>query len=105
MVSLGLQNVGRKITSYILILPFNGVYVMYELGSVKLLDSLHKLSKLLMDMPIILRILDIFDRLCIRSANPPQPTHYRLAVSVFILNSIFSSTQDRKRSCHLKHHD
>ncbi|RCH94979.1 hypothetical protein CU097_001320, partial [Rhizopus azygosporus] len=99
---LGLQIVGRKITFHILVLPSTGVYTMYELGSVKLPDTLHDLPKLLMDMPAILRILDVFDRLCIRSADPPQPTRHHPTVSLSVFNGIFSSTQDRKRPCYLK---
>jgi hypothetical protein len=75
---------------------------MYELGSVKLPDTLHDLLKLLMTMPTILRILDAFDRLCIRFNYPPQFILHRTTVSVSIFNNIFSSSQDRKRPCHLK---
>ncbi|CEI93662.1 hypothetical protein RMCBS344292_07893 [Rhizopus microsporus] len=75
---------------------------IYELGSVKLPDTLHDLPKLLVDMPAILHILDAFDRLCIQSADPPQPTRHRPTVSLSAFNGIFSSTQDRKQLCYLK---
>ncbi|KAI9322593.1 hypothetical protein BX666DRAFT_2103797 [Dichotomocladium elegans] len=83
-------------------LPSTGLHIMYELGSIKLHNTLHDLPKLVMDMPCILRILGAFDRLCIRSANLPQPMRHRPTISVSNLNSIFSSSQDCKRPCHLK---
>ncbi|KAG1450092.1 hypothetical protein G6F46_010624 [Rhizopus delemar] len=99
---LGLQIIGRSITFYLLVLPSEGLYVMYELGTLQLPNNLCDLRKLLMDMPLSLLVLDVFHRLCIRSVNPFQPSRHRLAVSESNFDGIFSTSQDRKRSCHLK---
>ncbi|KAL0076779.1 hypothetical protein J3Q64DRAFT_1770683 [Phycomyces blakesleeanus] len=99
---LGLQIIGRSITFYLLVLPSNGLYVMYELGTLQLPNNLCDLCKLLMDIPLGLLVLDVFHRLCIRSANPFQPSRHRPTVPESNFDGIFSTSQDRKRSCHLK---
>ncbi|KAI7861657.1 hypothetical protein BDF14DRAFT_1876971 [Spinellus fusiger] len=67
---LGLQIVGRTITFYVLVLPLSGLYIMYEITKVQIPDSLHDLSKLVMDISILLIVLDAFDRVCILSTDP-----------------------------------
>ncbi|ORX55564.1 hypothetical protein DM01DRAFT_1382712 [Hesseltinella vesiculosa] len=99
---LGLQIIGRRITFYLLVLPSQGLYVMYELGTLELPNSLCGLRKLLMDMPLGLLVLDVFRRLCIRSDSPFQPSRHRPTVSMSSFDGIFSASQDRKRPCHLK---
>ncbi|KAG1438715.1 hypothetical protein G6F56_012546 [Rhizopus delemar] len=59
---LGLQIVGRTFTFYVLVLPSSGLYVMYEITTVQIPDSLHDLSKLVMDISNLLLVLDTFDR-------------------------------------------
>ncbi|KAG0173873.1 hypothetical protein DFQ29_007687 [Apophysomyces sp. BC1021] len=78
---LGLQIIGRSITFYLLVLPSKGLYVMYELGTLQLPNTLGDLRKLLMDMPLGLLVLDVFHRLCIRSVNPFQPSRHRPTMS------------------------
>jgi hypothetical protein len=102
---LGLQIIGRSITFYLLVFPSEGLYVMYELGTLQLSNNLCDLCKLLMDMPLGLLVLDVFHRLCIRSVNPFQPSRHRPTVSESNFDGIFSTSQDRKRSCHLKKYD
>ncbi|KAI9247338.1 hypothetical protein BY458DRAFT_560377 [Sporodiniella umbellata] len=99
---LGLQIIGRSIAFYLLVLPSEGLYVMYELGTLQLPNNLYELHKLLMDMPLCLLVLDVFHRLCIRSVNPFQPSRHRPTVTESNFDGIFSTSQDRKRSCHLK---
>lgn len=47
-----------------------------------------------------LLVLDVFHRLCIRSVNLFQPSRRRPTVSVPNFVSIFSTSQDRKWTCH-----
>ena len=99
---LGLQIIGRSIIFYLLVLPSEGLYVMYELGTLQLPNNLCDLRKLLMDMPLGLLVLDVFHRLCIRSVDPSQPSRHRPTISVSNFDGIFSTSQGHKRFCHLK---
>ncbi|CEG81906.1 hypothetical protein RMATCC62417_16048 [Rhizopus microsporus] len=58
---------GQKGYLYILLLPTNGMYMSLELGKVQVPNSLQDLAKLVMDAPLLLLILDVFERLCIPS--------------------------------------
>ncbi|KAI8644073.1 hypothetical protein BD408DRAFT_318124, partial [Parasitella parasitica] len=60
---LGLQIIGRSITFYLLVLPPEGFYDPYELGTLQLPSSLCDLRKLLVDTPLGLLVLDVFHRL------------------------------------------
>lgn len=46
---------------------------MYEITEIQIPDSLHDLSKLVMDISNLLLVLDTFDRFCIPSADSPTP--------------------------------
>ncbi|KAG2182612.1 hypothetical protein INT44_005591 [Umbelopsis vinacea] len=59
---LGLQVIGRTVTFYVLVLPSTGLYVMYELEKIKLPSCLDDLTKLIVDMPRICRVLETFNR-------------------------------------------
>ncbi|KAI8096338.1 uncharacterized protein BX664DRAFT_382794 [Halteromyces radiatus] len=100
---LGLQIIGRMITFYVLVLPSTGLYVMYELEKIKIPSCLDDLAKLVMDMPRVLRILDVFNRICNSSVLPSAPSRHRPTIITSIFNRVFSSSQNRKRSCHLKY--
>lgn len=71
---LGLQVIGRTITFYVVVLPATGLYVMRKLAKIKVPDCLDDLTKLIMDMPQALLVLDIFNRVCVPSIDPPMPT-------------------------------
>jgi hypothetical protein len=66
---LGIQTIVRVIYFYILLLPANGVYVFLELGKVQVPNNLQDLTKLVMDAPLLLLIIGVFERLCIPSAH------------------------------------
>ncbi|CEP19972.1 hypothetical protein [Parasitella parasitica] len=99
---LSLQIIGRSITFYLLVLPSEGLHVMYKLGILQLPNNLCDLRKLLRDIPLGLLVLDVFHRLCIPSVNPFQPSRHRPTVSESNFDGIFS---DRKQSCHLKNYN
>lgn len=101
---MGLQIVGRTITFYVMVLPATGIYGMYELGAIQLPSSVADIPKLLMDMATVSYILDVFGRVCVPAVTPITTKQTSATISDEILTQIFSSTQSRKRSCHLKHH-
>ncbi|KAI8642047.1 hypothetical protein BD408DRAFT_443868 [Parasitella parasitica] len=71
-----------SIASYALILPSSGLYIMYEITKVQIPDSLHDLSKLVMDISNLLIVLDTFDKVCIPSAYPsPLELHRPTIIS------------------------
>lgn len=100
---LGIQVIGRIITFYILVLPSTSLYVMRELAKIKVPDCLDDLTKLVMDIPHVLLVLDVFNRVCIQSLDPLMPDRHCPTIITAALNCVFSSSQDRKRLCPLKH--
>ncbi|KAG1453402.1 hypothetical protein G6F46_000153 [Rhizopus delemar] len=100
---MGLQVIGRTVTVYSLVLPSSGLYVVYELAKVKIPDCLDDLPKLIMDISNVLLVFDVFDRFCIPSVDSPHSERQRPTISSSNFNKLFSASQNRKRSCHLKH--
>ncbi|OAD77796.1 C2H2-type zinc finger transcription factor [Phycomyces blakesleeanus NRRL 1555(-)] len=100
---LGLQVIGRMVTFYVLVLPSTGLYVMYELEKIKIPSCLDDLTKLIVDMPRVCRVLDTFNRICKPSVHQTMPSRHRPTITTSAFNGVFSPSQDRKRSCHLKY--
>ncbi|ORX49543.1 hypothetical protein DM01DRAFT_1394358, partial [Hesseltinella vesiculosa] len=98
---LGLQVVGNTISFYVLTLPSSGLYLFYELATVMVPNSIRDLSKLVMDMPHLLLVLDAFHRLCQPSSEPHAAAFHRPTISQKIYHGLFSRSKDRSRSCHL----
>ncbi|KAI8365356.1 uncharacterized protein BYT42DRAFT_589637 [Radiomyces spectabilis] len=63
-----------------LVLPSMGLYVMYELEKVKIPSCLDDLTKLIMDMPRVCRVLETFDRICRPSVNLAMPGRHRSTI-------------------------
>ncbi|KAG1473866.1 hypothetical protein G6F56_000698 [Rhizopus delemar] len=101
---LGLHIVGRTVLFYVLLSPSAHLYVMYELAKIKISNCIDDLTKLVVDMHHILRVLDVFHRICIRSANPSLPIQYQMTITTSNHDHVISSSQNRKRACHLKYH-
>ncbi|KAI8374349.1 uncharacterized protein BYT42DRAFT_484304, partial [Radiomyces spectabilis] len=57
---LGIQIIGRTVQLYLLTLPAKGLYVMTQLATVKIPDSLQTLAILVIELPEVLKILDVF---------------------------------------------
>jgi hypothetical protein len=102
--ALGLQVIERTIRLYVLILLSTGLYVMQEFAKIKVSGYLDDLTKLVRDIPHVLLVLDIFNRICVPSADPPMPTQHRPTITIAALNCVLSSSQDHKLLCSLKHH-
>jgi hypothetical protein len=67
---LGIQVIGRTIKFYLLALPATGVYIMRELATIQVPSSLSNLAKLVLDMPSVLLVLDVFSRICVPPISP-----------------------------------
>jgi hypothetical protein len=99
---LGIQAIDRAIYFYILLFPTNGVYMFLELGKVQIPNSLLYLTKLVMDAPLLLLIIDVFEQICIPSAHVCNLDRHRPTISTSSFNQIFSSSHNRKRLCPLQ---
>ncbi|ORY97578.1 hypothetical protein BCR43DRAFT_530658 [Syncephalastrum racemosum] len=62
---LGIQIVGRMIKFYVLLLPARKLYTMLQLSEIKVPSCLRSLHQLATDPTKVLKILDVFDRLCV----------------------------------------
>ncbi|KAI8637783.1 hypothetical protein BD408DRAFT_457270, partial [Parasitella parasitica] len=62
----GMDVVGNTVSFYVMTLPFAGLYMFYELAAITVPNSIRDLSKLIMDMPQLFLLLDVFHRLCQR---------------------------------------
>ncbi|KAI8335841.1 hypothetical protein BC941DRAFT_354700 [Chlamydoabsidia padenii] len=101
---LGIQVIGRTITFYLCILPATGLYVMRELTTVQIPRSLDDPSKLVLDIPRVILVLDVFSRICNPSLSLPSLNRHTPRINPVIIDHIFSSSRDRKRACSLQHH-
>ncbi|KAG0168491.1 hypothetical protein DFQ29_010133 [Apophysomyces sp. BC1021] len=103
---LGIQIVGRTITFYVLLLPSMRLYTMLRLAEIKLPESLQDLPSLVMELPSITGVLEVFDDLYVptkdmqRAIDRQAPT-----ASIPLFQQFHSSSKNRKRSCHLKLRD
>lgn len=100
---LAIQIIGRTIKFYLLILPAKGLYVMLELATIKIPDSLQGLLRFVPELPNVLKILDVFHRVCVpvidvaSAKNRYTPTLPRQK-----FDQLFTISKDRKKPCHLK---
>lgn len=101
--TLGIQITGRTIKFYLLTLPAKGLYVMIELATIKIPDSLQDLPRFVPELPNVLKILDVFHRVCVpvidvaSAKNRYTPTLPRQK-----FDQLFIISKDRKKPCHLK---
>ncbi|KAG1472824.1 hypothetical protein G6F56_001308 [Rhizopus delemar] len=100
--SLGIQTIGRDIKFYLMSLPANNVHVLLQLAEIKVPDSLQKLSQLVTEIASVLKILQVFDKVCSRAECIGQ--QHLKTTAVPKLQQLFSQSQNRKRPCHLKRH-
>ncbi|ORX49050.1 hypothetical protein DM01DRAFT_353849 [Hesseltinella vesiculosa] len=61
-------------------------------------------SQLVMNMPAILSVLDVFNCLCVPSKEPQKVHDWKIpSLPLSVLHQVFSVPKDRKRPRHLKH--
>ncbi|KAI9320128.1 hypothetical protein BX666DRAFT_1852753 [Dichotomocladium elegans] len=99
---LGIHIVGRTIRFYVLVLPAVTTYVMYLLAEIKVPDSIQGLPGFITELPSVLKILHVFDTVCV-SSDIPDIIAIRRAptLSSKEFQQIISESKSRKRSCHL----
>ncbi|KAI9275970.1 hypothetical protein BY458DRAFT_434263, partial [Sporodiniella umbellata] len=99
---LGIHVVGRTIRFYVLVLPATATYVMYLLAEIKVPDSIQGLPGFVTELPSILKILHVFDTVCVCSITPEVIAGRRTpTLPSKNFQQIISSSKSRKRSCHL----
>ncbi|KAI9323807.1 hypothetical protein BX666DRAFT_1890627 [Dichotomocladium elegans] len=100
---LAVQIIGRTVVFYLLTLPAQSIYTMIPLATIKVPDSINELPGLVYKVPDILKVLDIFERVCVRAAHPETIKH-RCAPTLPMANiqQLFSQSKNRKRSCHIQ---
>ncbi|ORX56360.1 hypothetical protein DM01DRAFT_1273500, partial [Hesseltinella vesiculosa] len=102
---LGIQIIGRTVLIYRLTLPAPSIYTMIPLAAIKVPNSINDLPELVYKVPDILKVLDIFDRVCVGSKNPEtikrrsSPT-----LPTAKIQQLFSLSKNRKRPCHIQLH-
>ncbi|KAI7850080.1 hypothetical protein BDC45DRAFT_551191 [Circinella umbellata] len=100
---LGIQVIGRTIKFYLLTLQAKGLYVMTELTTIKIPDSLQNLPTLIPELPNVLKILDVFHRICVPANDAASAkTRNTLTLSRQKFDQLFTMSKDRKKPCHLK---
>ncbi|KAG0166586.1 hypothetical protein DFQ30_007002 [Apophysomyces sp. BC1015] len=67
---LGIHIIGRTIRFYVLVLPATATYVMHLLAEIKVPDSIQGLPGFITELPSILKILHVFDAVCVCSDIP-----------------------------------
>ncbi|ORE00731.1 hypothetical protein BCV72DRAFT_300249 [Rhizopus microsporus var. microsporus] len=101
---LGIQIIGRMVVFYLLTLPSQGLYTLIPLANIKIPDSIQNLPALVTEAPAILKVLDVFDRLCVRAACPNVISdRYAPTLPIDSIQQLFSESKSRKRQCVLQH--
>ncbi|ORX42785.1 hypothetical protein DM01DRAFT_1340968 [Hesseltinella vesiculosa] len=99
---LGIQIIGRTIRFYLLMLPARRLYVMLELATIKIPDSLQNLPALVIELPNVLKVLDVFHRICVPSNDPAiLKSRYASTLSTQKFHQLFSTSKNCKKPCHL----
>ncbi|KAG1446034.1 hypothetical protein G6F55_011713 [Rhizopus delemar] len=101
--TLGIQITGRTIKFYLLTLPAKGLYVMIELATIKIPDSLQDLPRFVPELPNVLKILDVFHRVCVPVIDVASAKNrYTPTLPHQKFDQLFTISKDRKKPCHLK---
>ncbi|KAL0088960.1 hypothetical protein J3Q64DRAFT_1847623 [Phycomyces blakesleeanus] len=74
---LRIHIVGRTVGFYILVLSADATYVMYLLAGIKVPDSIHDLHHFITELPLIFKILHVFDTMCVCSDVPENVASQR----------------------------
>ncbi|KAI9006738.1 hypothetical protein CLU79DRAFT_779276 [Phycomyces nitens] len=99
---IGIQILGRLITFYVMVLPATGLYVMLELAELKIPDSLEELPKLVLDISRILKVLDVFNRVCVPLTDSALNNQCTITITNLSIPQLFTASQDRNRDSSLK---
>lgn len=95
---LEIQIVGRTIRFYVLVLSAIAANVMYLLAE----NKVQGLPGFIIELPSILKILHVFDTVCVCSIIPDVIASLRAStLPSKAFQQIISESKSRKRSCHL----
>lgn len=100
---LGMQIIGRTVKFYVLVLPASRLYGLVDLVTIKIPDSLQQLPGFVTEVANVLKVLDVFDRVCVPSSDATI-TMSRRAPTLTIpkFRGMFTSSKNRKKQCVLK---
>ncbi|KAI8388647.1 uncharacterized protein BYT42DRAFT_491575 [Radiomyces spectabilis] len=102
---LAVQIIGRSVVFYLLTLPATSLYTMIPLATIKVPNSLNELPGLIYKVPDILKVLDCFDRVCVRAAQPETvKKRFAPTLSMAKIEQLFSLSKSRKRLCNIQLH-
>ncbi|KAI8393654.1 uncharacterized protein BYT42DRAFT_488769 [Radiomyces spectabilis] len=100
---LGIQIIGRTVVFYVLTLPAQSLYTLISIAKIQIPDSIQNLPALITEAPAILKVLDAFDRLCVRAAHPNVISNrHAPTLSMAKIHQLFSESKNRKRQCSLE---
>ncbi|KAI9487099.1 MAG: hypothetical protein EXX96DRAFT_646812 [Benjaminiella poitrasii] len=100
---LGIQIIDRMVVFYLLTLPSHGLYTLIPLASIKIPDSIQSLPALITKARAILKVLDVFDRLCVRATRANVISdRYAPTLPIGSIQQLFSESKKRKRQCVLQ---
>lgn len=74
--TLAVQIIGQTVVFYLLTLPAQSIYTIISLATIKIPDSINSLPGLVYKVPDILKVLNIFERVCVRAAHPETIKHH-----------------------------
>ncbi|CAO3648547.1 unnamed protein product [Mucor fragilis] len=100
---LGIRIVGRTIRFHVLVLPAVATYVMHLLAEIKVPDSIQGLPTFVTELPSVLKIMHVFDTVCVSSDTPDTIARNRVhTLKASQFQQIISESESRRRSCHLQ---
>ncbi|KAI8388449.1 uncharacterized protein BYT42DRAFT_492348 [Radiomyces spectabilis] len=100
---LAIQVLGRTIKFYLLVLPATGLYALIDLAVIEVPDSLKSLPSLVTEAANIIKVLDIFERLCVPASDVATTMSRRTpTLSLSQLGQLFAISEHRKRPRHLR---
>ncbi|ORE12325.1 hypothetical protein BCV71DRAFT_282018 [Rhizopus microsporus] len=103
---LGIQTIGRDIKFYLLSLPATDAHVLLQLAEIKVPDSLQKLPQLVTQISSVLKVLQVFDKICLRASRTEECIGQQNLQTKAVpkLQQLFSESKNRKRQCHSQLH-
>ncbi|KAG0165213.1 hypothetical protein DFQ29_001722 [Apophysomyces sp. BC1021] len=98
---LAMQVIGRRVFFYIVILMYDGMYIMYEIGQLLIPAKLSDLSLYAGQVDTILDIISVYDNLCTAYNDDDLPTtlhtRKRKTMSCDDHDHVVSDSRNRKR--------
>ncbi|KAI9033973.1 hypothetical protein CLU79DRAFT_714792 [Phycomyces nitens] len=98
---LAMQVVGRRVFFYIVILMYDGMYIMYEIGQLLIPGRIFDLSLYVGQVDTIVNIISVYDSMCTAYNDDDIPTtlqtRKRQTISFNDHDHVVSQSRNRKR--------